>query len=336
MKEEIQNIDQLIGVYLQGKLKDEEYARLVEYIHSGISHKEHFYNTISNWKPAENIELNNNWIKLNSKISRLDALDSSYKKKTLLSSTFIRIAAILIIGLFLGGIAGSMYFLGNFSNKNSLVFVAPKGEKSIITLSDSSKVWLNGGSRIEVGRNYGITNRKIKMEGEAYFEVSKNKFLPFKVDAGAIDIKVIGTKFNIAAYSNEDFIETTVKEGIVQVNNLDNKHFEPFRLNANQKAVFDKKSNKIEVGSADVETIIAWKNQMLILENQHYERVFKMLGNWFGVNFNIRGNLNHDPIYTMTIKTESLSEVMELLQFITPMEYKIEKDQVYVKFKEPN
>lgn len=336
MKEDNSNIDHLIGAYLDGRLKEDEYARLLDFVKSETVNKDYFNTYIRHWKPVENDEVNYSWVKLNSKLSRLTVLENNFKKKTFFSPVLFRIAAILIIGLFLGGIAGSLFFMGSFSDKNTLVFVAPKGEKSLITLSDSSKVWLNGGSRLEVDRNYGLTNRKVKMEGEAFFTVTKNKFLSFKVNAGEIDIKVVGTRFNVSAYNSDNFIETTVEEGIVQVSSNKENQFEMLRLTANQMAVFDKSGKTMKVLGVDVETITAWKNQMLIIDNEHYDRVFRKLSNWYGVEFIVIDHLSYDPRYTMTLKTESLTEVMELLHFITPMQFKIDKDKVYVKFKDPN
>ncbi|MBN2486175.1 MAG: FecR domain-containing protein [Bacteroidales bacterium] len=336
MNEEQKNIDRLIEAYLRGELKEDEYSRLLGFLKTEPLNKDHFTTYIRHWSPEKNADSDSSWQKLNSKISRMATLESNFKARKLVRPALFRIAAILVIGLFIGASIGSLVFLGKLSDKSNLVFEAPRGEKSLITLSDSSTIWLNGGSRVEVDRNYGITNRKIKMEGEAYFNVSKNKRLAFKVDAGEINIKVIGTKFNISAYKTDSFIETTVEEGTVQVSSAKDNMFRPVKLKANQMAVYDKFSNELNTLYADVETIVAWKNQMLIMDNEHYERVFKKLGNWYGVNFNFMNRLNYPPRYTMTIKTESLNEVMELLHFITPMEYKIEKDQVYVKFKAPN
>jgi transmembrane sensor len=329
----MQETDKLIEAYLSGQLRDKDYQLLLDFVTLNSENKRYFQNYARKWTPEGNEVLEQSWTQLKSKISRKHTISMDFPKKSNVAVYLYRIAAILILGLFLGGLATTLVIKKINKTENSFVFNAPKGEKSIISLPDSSKVWLNGGTNIRVSKNFGITNRNIILNGEAYFEVAKNKILPFNVNAHDINIRVTGTKFNVAAYPDQDMISTTIKEGTVQISANDNKSFKKFPLTANQEAIYNRTSSKMVLSKADVDIVTSWKNNVLIIENEHYAQVFKKLENWYGVKITLEGKLDYDPNYTLTIKTESLQAILENMRYITPLKYKIDGDQVHVYFK---
>jgi transmembrane sensor len=329
----MQKIDNLIEAYLSGRLKDDELKKLAGFISQNSENKHYFTNYTRKWLPQDNVEINLSWNQLKSKISRSRTIEKDFPKKSTFPLYFYRIAAILVLGLFFGSLASILTIKSLNTKDNTFVFNAPKGEKSIITLPDSSKIWLNGGTNIKLSKNFGLTNRTIILNGEAFFEVAKNKILPFHVIANDINIRVTGTKFNVSAYSDQDLIETTIKEGTVQIAPQNKNTFKQFQLTANQEAIYSKTTSKVLLKPADVDIITSWKNNVLIIENEHYSEVFKKLENWYGVKITIEGKLDYEPNYTLTIKTESLTEIMQLIHFITPFKYKIEGDQVRIVFK---
>lgn len=329
----MQNIDSLIEAYLCGHLKDDEIKKLVDFISYSPANRYYFSDYIRKWLPQTDNDVEHSWDQLKSKITRSGAFDKQFPIKSNISLFFSRVAAILILGLFIGGMLSLLTVKILEKKENTFVFNAPKGEKSIITLPDSSKIWLNGGTNIRLSKSFGITNRNIIMNGEAYFEVAKNKLLPFKVVANDIEIRVTGTKFNVSAYSDRELIETTIKEGTVQIEAENKKAFKKFQLTANQEAVYNRTSSKMLLKKANVDIITSWKNNILIIENENYSEVFKKLENWYGVSIHIEGKLDYEPNYTLTIKTESLAEILELIHFITPFRYTIEGDQVHLYFK---
>jgi transmembrane sensor len=333
MDEVMDRTDKLIEAYLSGQLKDDEYQLLTDFIKLNSQNKQYFYSYIRNWSPQDNIEATQGWEQLKSKLNRTHSLDQIFPKRSIVPGILFRIAAVLILGLLFGGLAATLVINKLNSKENTFVFNAPKGEKSIINLPDSSKIWLNGGTNIRVSKNFGLTNRTIILNGEAYFEVAKNKILPFNVVANNINIRVTGTKFNVTAYAEDNLIETTIKEGTVQITPQDHKSFKKFQLTANQEAIYNRTSSKMVLRTANVDIVTSWKNNVLIIENEHYSEVFKKLENWYGVKITVEGKLDYEPNYTLTIKTESLHDILENIRFITPLKFKIEGDQVHVFFK---
>ena len=148
-----------------------------------------------------------------------ERLFSSIEKKTIskmktrrLFLQYMKYAAAVLLGI---GISLSTLYLTNQENLSTVgnyKLVTSKGEKSYLQLPDGTRVWLNSCTTLEYAENYGHSNRSIYLDGEAYFEVAKNKDLPFVVKANGIDVKAIGTAFNVSAYM-DIFTRAATAEG---------------------------------------------------------------------------------------------------------------------------
>ncbi|MBN1598871.1 MAG: DUF4974 domain-containing protein [Bacteroidales bacterium] len=333
MEREFTKYTGLIDRYLSGKLIDDEYKQLTDFIKQSYRNKDYFIARTNEWIPPQDAVVDKSWRLLYCKLTRGEQLNRSFRGRFRLPKTFLRIAALFILALACGALLSIIVLNKTVQNDNPIVFNAPKGEKSMICLSDSTRIWLNGGSLIEVRKDYGFTNRIIALNGEAYFEVTSNKRIPFIVESGQFQTKVLGTKFSVEAYSNQNYIKTTVVEGRVQIESAQDD-FRPLVLNKKECAIYNKNTGHIElIQSKDVLAAISWTQNKLIFENEHYLTVLRKLENWYGVEFKIEGELNYEPYYTMTIKTETLRELLDLIYFITPLEYQINGDKVTLRFK---
>ncbi len=330
MQNEFMNINDLIERYLTGNLSEDEYSKLTEFIKASRKNAGYFYEYKENWAPRPDKLTDENWQKLSNRINRLSILNESFAKKTSLYISLKRIAAALIIGLFIGGAVITYNLYMKRQSVNMLVFEAPRGEKSKVVLTDSTVIWLNSSSKIQLKNNYNILNRKVQLEGEAYFEVTKNKRLPFRVSTRDLDVSVLGTRFNIIAYPDENITETSVIEGIVEITTKSSE--KKVILRENQKATYNKNNNTLTYQAASPVIDIAWMHNMLIFDNEHYLKVFSKLEKWYGVEIEVAGEIKYEPHYTFKIKTESLSEMLNLLNIIAPIEYKISGDKVTIYF----
>ncbi len=167
----------------------------------------------------------------------LDQLTQKHIRLKKQFRTWISIAA----GLLLLFCISTALFLANtpLLQKTVTESIAPYGQKSQMVLADGTKVYLNSGTVLRCDNRFGKQNRKIELIGEAYFEVKENKKLPFYIYTSDIEIKVLGTKFNVMAYPDEPQIETTVTEGTVNIREL--KGGNSVIITANQKASYFKK-----------------------------------------------------------------------------------------------
>ena len=156
-------------------------------------------------------------------------------------------------------------------NENKAAYnqlVIPYGSKSRIILSDGTEINMNAGTKLIYPTSFNKSSREVRLLGEAYFKVSKNKHKPFIVKAGQLDIKVLGTRFNVTTYPESEKIETVLEEGSVSVSSKYNEQLsEPVILKPNQILTYNKWSKKVEVAQIDPEFYTLWKNGLLKFEN---------------------------------------------------------------------
>ncbi|MGN0019469.1 MAG: FecR family protein [Sphingobacterium hotanense] len=173
---------------------------------------------------------------------------------------------------------GDVALAGIQTNK-TIRIVTPYGGQYNLVLSDGSKVWLNAGSEISYQTNFARENRTIDLKGEAYFEVQKNKNLPFIVRSREQEIRVLGTEFNINAYSDEKIIKTTLKGGSLRV--TANK--QQTVLKPNQQAQFNTGSNALATKSVDADAAIAWKEGIIDLHGMSLQECMRNISRWYDV-----------------------------------------------------
>jgi ferric-dicitrate binding protein FerR (iron transport regulator) len=261
-------------------------------------------------------------------ISEIEDLKLKYhmlRKRSLLAMT---IAASLILFISLGSlmIINKNQVFRNTYTEN----IAPRGQKSHVILPDGSYVYLNSGSMIRYDNHFGKRYRKLHLTGEAYFEVTKNEKLPFIINTDDVEVKVLGTRFNIMAYPEDDIVETIVSEGSVSVTEVHN--MSSVLLSANQKATFDKNTQFLLLNDVNPDPYISWKNNILTFDNENFGDVIKKLERWFDVSIQVEGTDSIRDRFTLTIKSESLREVLDLISLTTDIKYTINDSHVTITY----
>ena len=241
-----------------------------------------------------------------------------------------KIAAILILGLILG------LLVLNFRKTEPLYFtsIAPKGSVSQMVLPDSSVVYLNAGSKLKYTLEGIKGKREVFLEGEAWFEVTKNEKKPFVVHTSFYDVNVLGTQFNVKAYKNDDEIATTLEKGVVQITSSDNfKLAETTVLKPGEQLVYNAMKKTVEVKNVETRMFTAWKDNKLIFINMNLKELFVLLERKYGVDIQVTNNLILDYHYDGTIKNESILQVLDLLKETLPVKYKIEGQTIVITKK---
>lgn len=224
-----------------------------------------------------------------------------------------RVAAVLIIPIL---IYSAYLILSNAGPNSEIVenVTTPYGARTSFQLPDGSVVWLNAGSTISYPKHFG-RNREIELKGEAYLEVQKDN-KPFIVKTIYGDVKVLGTKFNVFAYSGEVF-RTTLVEGSVLIN--DKLNSKEILLEPGYQYVADKGFNSLDQVKPEIYT--TWKDGKMVFRREPFESVAKSLERWFNVKIDLEGDEIKNLWYTGTIEMESFSEVLELIKNTTPINY---------------
>jgi len=201
----------------------------------------------------------------------------------------------------------------------------PTGGQYNIVLADGTKVYLNAVSSIKYPTQFNGDQRVVELDGEAYFEVAKNKNKPFIVKSGDQDIEVLGTHFNVHAYTNESVIKTTLLEGSVAVSYKNQKEV----LKPGQQSNVSEKFNKIGIKQVDTEAAIAWKNGRFKFDNADLKTVMRQLERWYGIKAEYRGDVSDVRFNGGTFMNKNLSEVLKVLE-LSNIKFKVEGKTIIV------
>jgi transmembrane sensor len=185
----------------------------------------------------------------------------------------------------------------------------PRGRQYQLNLPDGSKVWLNAASSITYPTAFPTKERKISVTGEAYFEVVKNAAQPFKVRAGQNEIDVLGTSFNVNAYSDENAIQTTLLEGSVKITVGKTNHI----LQPGQQARVNEQQINI-LSHPNLDQVMAWKNGYFNFDKLSMQEVLAQISRWYDVEVVYQGTITPKKFGGEIERDLNLSEVLDGLK----------------------
>lgn len=206
---------------------------------------------------------------------------------------------------------------------DSLEVIAPVGSRTVVELSDGSVVHLNYGSRIRYPQNFWGEIRGVVLSGEAYFSVAHNPDKPFVVTTGNVNVRALGTEFNVNAYPESNNIATTLVKGKVLVEEMKNDgNIETLKeMVPGQHVKYEKETGSVKSSLGRVEKYIAWKDGKLVFENEPIEQVAQKLSRMFNVEIRVDNEVKKYK-YTVTFIDEPLFQILELLSVATPINYR--------------
>ena len=202
----------------------------------------------------------------------------------------------------------------------------PRGGQYQVTLSDGTRVWLNAASSIRFPVMFAGKERKVEITGEAYFEVAKNKQMPFKVKANSSEIEVLGTHFNVNAYNDEAATRTTLLEGSVKIKK---DNYSALLVPGQQSQVNINGEIKV-VNNADIEEVVAWKDGLFILKKADIPSVLRQIARWYDVDIVYKGNVPPGRITGDMPRNMKLSKMLEVMELVG-VHFKIEDNKVLVE-----
>lgn len=217
---------------------------------------------------------------------------------------------------------------GNADQFNTIT--TPNGGQYMVNLPDGTKVWLNAASSLKYPTQFAAAERKVELNGEAYFEVSKDKHRPFKVATGKQEVEVLGTHFNISGYADEKSIKTTLLEGSVRVSSIGNGQNVPANsvtIRPGEQSVMV--MNKLAVHEADTEEAIAWKNGLFMFSGQDLAGIMKQAARWYDVKVEFEDEDLKKEVFKGTIsRFENISQLLEVLESTGSVHFKIDGRRV--------
>jgi ferric-dicitrate binding protein FerR (iron transport regulator) len=187
----------------------------------------------------------------------------------------------------------------------------PKGGQYQLTLSDGSKVWLNAASSLKFPAGFSGKERKVELTGEGYFEVAHNAAKPFIVTKNNVEIKVLGTHFNVNAYDDENSMKVTLLEGSVKVSKGD----ESIVISPGQQAGINNLEKKLIVKKdVDLDEVIAWKNGLFQFDQANIKTIMRQIARWYDVDVVFEGKIPEVLFGGKISRDVNVSQVLKVLQ----------------------
>ncbi len=215
--------------------------------------------------------------------------------------------------------------------------IIPFGKKSEILLADGTRVWINAGSRLAFPSKFTKKNREVYLEGEAYFEVTKNEAQPFIVKTEEVDIKVLGTHFDVLSYKNDANIEAILIEGSIVMTTAGSFGLgkKEIALRPNQRASFNKEAKNVNVNSVpNAEEYIAWTVGWFEFSRESLDRIFRKLERYYNVEIITPEDFPTNELISGKLDLkDSIDKVMTALSDVAKINYRLSGNKIYVEKK---
>ena len=253
------------------------------------------------------------------------------KPKFVLPGWMKTVAAVALIVLMAASAA--IYFRSNQPNMIQYAEIgALPGQKASVTLPDGTKITLNSESTLKYSTNYNQSDRAVELVGEAYFEVAKNKKIPFVVKAGKLEIEAKGTAFNIKAYPTDNSISTTLTEGKIEVETP----VDVLNMIPNERMEYNNTDQTFrKLTLTDAEGSIGWLNDELSFENATLAEVVANFSRIYNIDIQFASESIKEQRFTGKINNNSLLSVLRIISLTSPIRFE-QKDSVVILYEVPS
>jgi len=370
-------IQELIADYLLGTINSDDIQMLIRWIHLSNGNKQLFNQMNDIWqattseKRFEKTDVQKRWEEVLVRIRR-KRQDANQRIDT--PRFYEQMKRAISIAAAVAIVFGAGMFVQNMKSKSVektvseiaefIEVTAPTGSRAHVVLADGSKIWLNAGTKLQYGSQFGKIDRNVKLTGEAYFLVAKRADLPFVIQAADIKITAIGTAFNVKAYAEEGRVETSLESGSVKIertkeaNGGKESGQQPIILQSNEKVSLlayasqqpEKENGKEEktvrqelsriepdpVDECVVEKIedirvsTSWKDSNWVIRNESMKSLAVKLGRRYDVNFVFRDKELEKYKFSTTLRDETLEQVLNMIQISAPITYEVKEKNVYL------
>ena len=350
---------QYILSFLEGDISPDERASLEHWLHESHDNMAYFKELQTIWIAAE-AELQLPPAVIGKEWDRLEKQISTAEKIRFNWQPWLRIAAVFVLGGLFAWIAG-YYYYNNFNEPlNECVVTAPLGAKTLVSLPDGTHVILNAGSVLRYAGDFGCNQREVTLDGEAFFEIAKDRSKLFMVHTSDVTVKAYGTKFNVKSYRDEKTIETTLVEGLVSVTRNSAQHRKPEELflKPQEQLVFFKAADQFNKEDApqqrhekqqlstragaekiliskgiDPQIYIAWTEDRLIMQGEPFHKMVVKLERKFNVTFHFDDADLKEFRFSGIIENETLENVMAAITIAAPVEYTLKDREIWLRKK---
>lgn len=325
-----------IAKLLSGEATQTELNEINAWRNESAAHDRYFNECRECWLLAEETPLseiigkNKTWEQIAAQIGTLPPM-RTYSKGTLLRMVSMAAAVTVLLTSSIFLVSGYRKRMAFTESAKEVVITAPTGQKAKVFLPDRSGVWLNSGTILSYRTDFGITERTVKISGEAFFDVSRDESKPFCVQAGDIVVHVLGTRFNINSSVENGNTSISLLSGKVNVISAKNGNLIT-SLSPGQKAVVDNQTLSSRLSECDVALESIWQSEQLKIQMEPLTEVIRKMEYWYGVEIDLQP-FDNDELYWFTIKDQSIVEMLNLIDRITPIDYTINDRHITIRCK---
>jgi len=327
----MKDIASIVANYLLKKTSREERENLADWENRSPQNKaflksmEDYWNqTGEEYKLNPRIEIARQRI-----LARMNA-DQAKQQRLKPISYLLRIAAAAILIVAVAGI--SVYIAnetGFFSQNNWVVVSTDAGQQSKITLPDGTEVWLNAATEVSYCANQDY--RRVKLTGEAYFEVEHAPDFPFVVETKDVAIRVLGTKFSVSHYPESKITEASLLTGKITASALQSN--ENVAIVPGQKIAYDAEIKEFVKTALKGKNHVAWRYGILVFDNESFNDLIQKLERYYAVDFIYEESDFEDIHYTGTLDNLSIEKVLEFINLTIPVAYEIDNKTINLNSK---
>lgn len=347
--------------FLMNEASEEDVCLLQSRIVEDESFRGHFEQIQETWNRIElerdldDVKINRDWEKVLSKIE----IGTQKKGHFSISHWAFKAAAVFLIGCVFSWLLFNEVIPATEQSGIYHTIETPKGSNTIINLPDGSKITLNAESKLKYPQKFSGRQRQVFLEGEAFFEIAKDKDRQFIVMTPDLAVKVHGTSFNIKSYAKDNTVETTLVEGAISLYKTDQKGRligKEIKMQPNQQLVFYKGTSSNESAEAppvtkkeapktmkpklmlsrriDTERFTSWKDGQLIIKSETLEKISITLERRYNVNIHFEEEKIKQYKFTGTFENETIEQVLTAIKLASSVDYRIEESEIWIKSKE--
>jgi ferric-dicitrate binding protein FerR (iron transport regulator) len=354
-----EEIGRLIAGHLTNSLNSSELARLETWIQLSDENRKNFNDVRNTWllsdqKKLSETELEDSWFAFRERLETNSR--SVFSTRKVIPWKLIGVAASWVICLGIGYMLSLIVKSPDEPVGKPIEISVPFGSRSHVSMPDGTSVWLNAGTTIHYDQNYGQKTRTISLQGEAYFDVAKDKEHPFIVSTSEATVRALGTRFNVKAYPNEKTFSATLEEGEIDVR-LSKSGGQKFILKPNEKIVFlrsgqnlktiessdeslalksisnkikplERKQNMVLLAEVKTELYTSWKDPRWIIEGEQLGVLSPLLERRFNVLIEFTSEELKKYRFSGTIENETINQILDALKLTAPIDYTINRNSI--------
>ncbi|MEG1839109.1 MAG: FecR family protein [Bacteroidaceae bacterium] len=333
MEKNIKDIDSLILSFLEQTIAPRDLRFLRTWVKESTENKEYFTKLEEAWLISGSVRDGKEFDEKEAFAQFQQKAWNINRTKTISFRQVFYYAACICLAFLIG--SGTKLFYDSPKADEVLLnysLEAPRKSKLKVNLPDGSFVWLNAASSLSYNSKYGINNRDLSLQGEGYFEISKNPQLPLRITLGDAKVKVLGTKFNVQNYQDDEEIKVALLEGSVSFSN--NKNDRLTILRPNHQIKYNKESGISTVKKMNASYAKAWISGDVFFNEEKLGSIAKVLERAFNISIHFENeNLKNLIFYgDLTIEADNIVQIMDIMAATNKFSYKYKPNskEVYI------